>query len=121
MKIMIRTSRTSISGTMFGSDIDPLPPPTVMPMRNPFSVNRAASQYCYRTLLARFDLRGYEAHVVDACAAHDVNRASDVGELHVVIALDEGHFLGALFEDVFQARPEIIPGDLVLVDHYFSV
>ena len=34
MKMMISTSSTSISGTMFGSDIDPLFPPTAIPMEN---------------------------------------------------------------------------------------
>jgi hypothetical protein len=29
---MMRTSSTSINGTMFGSDIDPLFPPTAIPM-----------------------------------------------------------------------------------------
>jgi hypothetical protein len=32
IKMMMRTSSTSISGTMLGSDIEPLLPPTAIPM-----------------------------------------------------------------------------------------
>src|SRR5271156_6246908 len=37
MKIIMRTRSTSISGTMFGSDIEPLLPPTAIPMENSFT------------------------------------------------------------------------------------
>src|SRR5271154_5483461 len=37
MKIMMRTRSTSISGTMFGSDIEPLLPPTAIPMEDSFA------------------------------------------------------------------------------------
>ena len=42
-------------------------------------------------------------------------------EFDVVIAFDEGHLFGALLEDVFQARTEVVPRDVVLIDHHFAV
>ena len=60
-------------------------------------------------LLARFDLGGDEPDVVDARAAHDIDGASDLGEFDVVVALDESHLVGALLEDVVQARTELVP------------
>src|ERR1700751_4212342 len=71
-------------------------------------------------LLARFHLGGDEPDFFDARAAHDINGASDLSEFDGVVALHERHLFGALLENIFQARTELIPGCLVLVDHHVS-
>ena len=70
-------------------------------------------------LLPGFKIGGDQTNLVDPGTAHDVDRPGDIGKPHRVIALDEGDFLGALLEDVGEARPERIPGGVLIVDLQF--
>ena len=58
--------------------------------------------------------------MIDARAAHDIDGVSDLGELDVVVTLDEGDLVGALLENIGEARTEIVPVAIVLVDLQFS-
>ena len=49
-------------------------------------------------LLSSLDLRRDQANVVDASAAHGIDRASDICKLNGIIAFDEGRFPRALLE-----------------------
>ena len=51
-------------------------------------------------LLSSLDLRRDQANVVDASAAHGINRASDICKVNGIIAFDEGRFPRALLEDI---------------------
>src|SRR5216684_5612500 len=123
MKMTSSTSRISISGTTFTSETIPrLPTTTPMPMshlakRNP--LRGGLSQHCAkpeRELLSCFQLGGNQTHLVDARSAHDVDCARDVHEQHIVVALDESDFLGAVLEDLLDARPEGVPSGVFVVD-----
>ena len=57
-------------------------------------------------LLPRFEIGGDQANLVDPRPAHDVDRSGHIGKSHLVITLDEGDFLSALFENVGEARPK---------------
>src|SRR5579883_338418 len=140
IKITSSTSRMSISGTTFTSATTPRkPPPTEKPMSRlafPPPIERTlnsreedshiparAAQMRRRsplqreqTLLPGFELCRNQADLVNAGAAHDVDGASHVHEHHVVIALDEGHLFGAIFENLLDARAELIPIGVFVVD-----
>src|SRR5262249_54288652 len=74
-----------------------------------------------KLLLPRFELGGDQANLVDACAAHDVDSASNVHEERFVVALDESDLLGALFKDLLDARTKLIPTGIFLVNFHLAV
>src|SRR5438128_11053657 len=67
-------------------------------------------------LLPCFELGGDQANLVDSGAAHDVNGASHVHEERFVVALDERDFLRTFLEDLLDARTQLIPTGIFLID-----
>src|SRR5713101_2453577 len=110
IKMTNNTSRTSISGTTFMSAMLPwFSPPTGRPISHlaPHTCPRGGlSHPATKPLLTGLELGGDQADFVDACAAHNVNGAGNVHEEYVAVAFDESDFVGALFENRFQARAQ---------------
>src|SRR5712692_8387454 len=88
-----------------------LPRPTSLPAA-PVSRNRTAPE----TLLPGFELRGDQADLVNARAAHDVDGPGHIGEQYRPFALYEGNFFRSLFKDTVQPRAQGVPRVLFLVD-----
>src|SRR5579863_10172906 len=127
MKITRSTSRISISGTTFASAMMPrLPPREPMPMSHLACRVEPCEEDSHiprtsENLLPCFQLCGDQANTVDTRAVHDVNGARNFHEQHVVIALDEGNLLGAILEDLLNARTKTIPGGVFVVDFELAV
>src|SRR5262249_9019923 len=125
IKITSRTRRISINGTTFGSAATPRLPPTSIPMSHLAKMPREEDSHIQRTklpsLLSCFELGCDQADLVDSRAAHDVDGASHVHEHGFVVALHERDLLGALLEDLLNARAKLIPIGIFLIDFYFTV
>ena len=61
MKMMMSTRSTSIRGTMFGSDIEPLFPPTAIPMKNSLNAPAASPSRRLRLVAAEEALRSFDS------------------------------------------------------------
>src|ERR1700730_2195560 len=72
-------------------------------------------------LLPRFEIGGDQSNLVDSGSPHDVDRSRDIAKPHRVVALDESDFLGALLEDVGEARTKRVPGGILIVDLQFVI
>src|SRR6267378_5897965 len=136
IKITRSTSRISINGTTFISETIPRLPPTIIPMSHlvfPEQMPREEDSHITwrhtgprrgeraKNLLTGFELCGNQADLVDARAAHDVDGARDFHEHYIVVAFDKSNFLGALFEDLLDARAETFPGSIFIVDLELAV
>src|SRR5690349_2343931 len=114
MKMTKSTSRISISGTTFISEIVPNPrPPSDISMSHLayFTVPREEDSHTLRRpgggrpqshnvlLLTGLELGRDQPYFVDSRPAHDVNGAGYFHEQNIVVALDESDLLGALFEN----------------------
>src|SRR6476646_2070143 len=136
MKITKSTSRISISGTTFISEIVPsFAPPREIPMtrlasrkipreEDSHTLRRPGSGRCKpleETLLPGLELGRNQADSVDTGAAHNVDGAGHFHEQNVVVALNERNFLGALLKDRFETRTKAIPSRVFVVDLQFVV
>src|SRR6266436_1484717 len=72
-------------------------------------------------LLAGFQLRRDQTHLIDTRVAHDVNRSRHLRENDGVIAFDESYFFSSQLENIVQARSQGIPGSVVFVDFQMIV
>src|SRR5580704_14209328 len=70
-------------------------------------------------LLPRFEIGSDQSNLVDAGTPHDVDRSRNIAKPHRVISFDEGDLLGALLEDIGEARPERVPSGVLIVDLQF--
>src|SRR6266850_8061839 len=131
IKITSNTSRTSINGTTFiSTKIPRFEPPTDMPMSHLVgkfprgglshpreqTTNDSSGKQTRRILLTGLELGGDQSNFVDAGATHDVNGAGDFAKQDVAITLNEGDFFGTILKDLFNARTEIIPGGVFVID-----
>src|SRR5262249_46301680 len=69
-----------------------------------------------KILLAGLELGGDPTDFVDASSAHDVDSARDLLELNLLVALHERHLFGAFLEDLLDARTQLIPVSVLIVD-----
>src|SRR5262249_22791173 len=69
-----------------------------------------------KILLAGLELGGDQTDFVDASSAHDVESARDLLELNFLLALHERHLFRARFEDLLDARTQLIPVSVLVVD-----
>src|SRR6266404_4052069 len=137
IKITSSTSRTSINGTTFiSTKIPRFAPPTDMPMSHLVrKISREEDSHIRESelrtslqrrnaeeiLLAGLELGGDQPDFIDAGAAHDIDCARDLAKQHIAIAFDKGDFLGAVLENLFDARPEIVPGGIFVIDFHLAV
>src|SRR5215470_3306108 len=125
IKITSKTRRISISGTTFGSAVKPRLPPTCIPM------SHLAQIACERTLtsgeenlsslLSCLEFCRDQANLVDSGAAHNIDSARDVHEHRFVVALHKSDFFGPFLKDLLDARTQLIPAGIFLVDFDFAV
>ena len=71
-------------------------------------------------LLARRYFGSNETDVIDSRATHDVDGSRNLGELDIIITLHKSDLVGASLENIGEARTEIIPVALILIDHKLS-
>src|SRR5712675_1851852 len=136
IKITSNTSRTSINGTTFiSTKIPRFEPPTDMPMSHLVgkfprgglshpreqTTNDSSGKQTRRILLTGLELGGDQSNFVDAGATHDVDGAGDFAKQDVAITLNEGDFLGAVLKDLFDARTEIIPTRVFIINFDLAV
>src|ERR1700732_540310 len=110
INMMIRTSSTSISGTMFGSEIAPLLPPTAIPMGkllypliDSLVPGSPCSRRCRRRRSARLRpiLFSEQADLIHACRSHFVHRLHHVSVLGALVRAHEDSFVQAVSQEIF--------------------
>jgi hypothetical protein len=69
-----------------------------------------------RLLLASLDLRRHQADVIHVGGSTDIDDVSDISEIHIVVAADEHHTLGAVGVDLGQPGQQIDVIDVGFVD-----
>src|SRR5258707_2961519 len=121
IKITRSTSKISISGTTSISETIPRLPPTDIPMIHLVWLKMPREEDAHirtelRKLLTRFELGGDQTNLVDTSTAHDVDGTGNFHEHYIVVAFDESDFLGALLEDLFDARAKGVPVGIFVVD-----
>src|ERR1700678_547359 len=115
IKIIISTRRTSISGTMFGSDIEPLLPPTAIPMENSFAkrflTQRIGAAPAVRLLISGrrwgrsscalpADFFCEQTEVIDAGRTYFVNGLDHIAVFRSRIGAHENGFVEAVSDQI---------------------
>src|SRR5271169_2787169 len=101
MKMMIKTRSTSIRGTMFGSDILPLLPPTAIPIvellyYTELLVRTGRGRRSRRGLTFFLILFGEQAEIVHTGGANFVHGLDDLAVLGASVGADEDGLVNAV-------------------------
>src|SRR5713226_2658952 len=67
-------------------------------------------------LLACREIRRNQANIFDPGTSHNADGPSDQSERNIGVTPDKSHLLGALLENRLQARPQIFPAGIFLID-----
>src|SRR5246127_2747626 len=117
MKMMMSTRSTSIRGTMFGSDIEPLFPPTAIPIKNSLNAPqlvRAAgcAWWRRRRRSALLILLGQQTEVIDASRANFVHGLYHIAIFRAGIGPDEYGLVQTIGDLVFHGVSNLGERDL---------
>src|ERR1700744_1779827 len=118
MKMMMSTRRTSIRGTMFGSDIEPLFPPTAIPIRNSLNAPqlvRAAGRAWWRRRRrsALLILLGQQTEVIDAGRANFVYGLHHIAIFRAGVGPNKHGLVQAVGDLVFHSGGDLGKLDLL--------
>src|ERR1700746_1186536 len=118
MKMMMSTRSTSIRGTMFGSDIEPLFPPTAIPIKNSLNAPqlvRAAgcAWWRRRRRSALLILLGQQTEVIDASRANFVHGLHHIAIFRASIGPNEHGLVEAVGDLVFYGSGDLGKLDLL--------